>query len=170
MKTIVLLVLIILATGCIGAPPEEQEVVEEEPVEEVEEVVVEEDNDTEPPVEDEKPDTHECLDLLTDEGAGAVTSAYNCFKEQEDYIECIYFLLKLAREEEVEENRVTPYAIRLYGKAGACARDAEELGVTVPEDLSRDIFGYYDCYEYDVACTFTMEEMDALIIEMYDYL
>ena len=97
------------------------------------------------------------------------TRIQNCFMEEQDYVECVYFMLKGAREAEAEGSSLDAgWAMRLYSRSIDCAKAAEELSNAglLPEDMSSDITNYFSCYHADAVCGTTMEQIDQILVEL----
>jgi hypothetical protein len=117
------------------------------------------------------PESNACLESLEDpktHTAQGVQPVYNCFFQSEQFVECSYFLLKYARAEETATDRVTPYAIALYGKALDCSKKAESLPQAglLPANMTKTIEGYYNFYQFEYPSTVKVSDIDALVLSI----
>ncbi|MCK4327364.1 MAG: hypothetical protein KAW41_02705 [Candidatus Diapherotrites archaeon] len=92
-----------------------------------------------------------------------------CFMGKEEYVECVYFMLKGAREaEKTGETLQAGWAMRLYSKAIDCAKEAEKLpnAGLLPDKMSATINNYFMCYHADAVCGATIEQIDEIIAQL----
>ena len=89
-----------------------------------------------------------------------------CFMDEGEYVECVYFMLKGAREaEETGETLQAGWAMRLYSKSIDCAKEAEKLpnADLLPEKMSSTINDYFMCYHADAVCGAAIEDIEEII-------
>ncbi len=112
------------------------------------------------------PTSHECMQI-TDESLANAIEISECFLENNQVVDCTYFMLKTARNTEKEKGIGSAWAMRLYSKSMDCAKEAEkQYGDAVPPQMSVQIFDYYNWMATDALALATQEDMDEIIIEL----
>lgn len=169
MRGIWLVLGLLVLAGCIGTT--EEATPTPEPTATPSPTVVSTATPTPTPEPTASPETHECMEIADGFANNNVKASKirDCFFEKEEYVECTYYMMKEAREDELETNLVGSWPQAMYAKAVQCAKEAEKLpdADKLPEKLSINILYYYDCYNnVQSICSTTAEEIDQMIVDL----
>ncbi|MFC2174252.1 hypothetical protein ACFLQ2_00075 [archaeon] len=166
MRNVLIVLAVLLLAGCAGTSEEATPTPAATPV--ATPVVTPEPTATPTPEPTPMPAGHDCYVDYDHELSDAIR-IQECFMEAGDHVECVYFMLKGAREaEKTGETLQAGWAMRLYSKAIICAKEAEqhENAALLPENMANTINDYFMCYHADAVCGATTDDVDEILVEL----